>query len=150
MKRHTNTVAAALATTILAIGGTAALAQTSKTFVYPQKGQSQDQQAKDDAECRSWAKGQSGVNPEAPPPPAQAGTHARGTARGAAKGAAVGAAVGAIGGDAGKGAAAGAVVGGAAGRHRSKTEQQAQQAAASDSFQRAFGACMEARGYSVK
>jgi OmpA family protein len=150
MKRYTNRVSAAVATTILAIGCTAALAQTSKTFVYPQKGQSADQQAKDEAECRTSAKGQSGVNPDAAPAPAQVGSHARGAAGGAAKGAAAGAAVGAIAGDAGKGAAAGAVVGGVAGRRQSKKGQQAQQAEATDSFQRAFGACMEARGYSVK
>jgi OmpA family protein len=150
MKRYMHRVALALATAMLAIGSTAAVAQSTKTFVYPQKGQSPDQQAKDEAECRTWAKGQSGVNPDAPPPPAQVGSHARGTAGGAAKGAAVGAAVGAIGGDAGKGAAAGAVVGGVSGRRKSKAGQQAQQAEASDSFARAFGACMEARGYSVK
>jgi hypothetical protein len=56
----------------------------------------------------------------------------------------------AIGGDAGKGAAAGAVVGGVAGRRGSKVAQRGQQAEASDSFLRAFAACMEARGYSVK
>src|SRR5213078_780395 len=77
-------------------------------FVYPQKGQSAEQQNKDSYECYGWAKSQSGVDPGAPPPPAQAGQHARGAVGGAARGAALGAAVGAIGGDAGKGAAAGA------------------------------------------
>jgi hypothetical protein len=150
MEHYTKRVAAALATTILVIGATVALAQTTKTYVYPQKGQSKDQQSKDEAECRTWAKEQSGVNPDAAPTPAQLGSHARGAAGGAARGAAGGAAVGAIAGDAGKGAAAGAVVGGVAGRRRSKKEQQTQQAASSDSFLRAFAACMEARGYSVK
>ena len=150
MDHYRKRLAAALATTILAIGVTAALAQTAKTFVYPQKGQSKSQQSKDEGECRTWAKEQSGVNPDVPPTPAQLGSHARGAAGGAARGAGVGAAVGAIGGDAGKGAAAGAVVGGVAGRRRSKAGQQAQQAEASDSFLRAFAACMEARGYAVK
>jgi hypothetical protein len=91
---------------------------------------------------------------------------------GAARGAAGGAAIGAIAGDAGKGAAIGSVAGtmqgGAA--QRSANAQSQQQAAAKavaaqkeaaaqakaahaeglDTFQRAFGACMDARGYSVK
>ena len=150
MERYTKGMAAALASTILAFGVTTALAQTSKTYVYPQKGQSQSQQSKDEGECRAWAKEQSGVNPDVAPTPEQLGSHARGTAGGAARGAAAGAAVGAIAGDAGKGAAAGAVVGGVAGRRRSKAGKQMQQAESGNSFLRAFAACMEARGYSVK
>ena len=93
-------------------------------------------------------------------------------AAGAARGAAGGAAIGAIGGSAGKGAGAGAVAGtmrgGAA--QRSANAQSQQKAAAQakaklekeheqdilahkeglDTFQRAFSACMDARGYSVK
>jgi hypothetical protein len=95
-----------------------------------------------------------------------------GRARGAARGAAGGAAVGAIAGDAGKGAGAGAVVGTMKGgsQQRQANAQSQQQAAAQtaaaqkkaeeemlrqhkegiDTFQRAFAACMDARGYSVK
>lgn len=95
-----------------------------------------------------------------------------GRARGAARGAAGGAAVGAIAGDAGKGAAAGAVVGtmkggmqqrqaGAAAQKQAAANTAAQQqkeaeqmkaahAEGLDTFQRAFAACMDARGYSVK
>ena len=96
-----------------------------------------------------------------------------GRARGAARGAAGGAAIGAIsGGDAGTGAAAGAVGGtvrgGIAQRRANKAAQQqaAQQTAQKqqqqeaqakaqsqqrmDTFRRAFSACMDARGYSVK
>jgi hypothetical protein len=125
-----------------------ALAQGA--YVYPKKGQSQQQQDTDTAECTRWAKAQSGVDPNAPQQPAPPGAHARGTARGAAKGAALGAAVGAIGGNAGKGAGAGAVVGGVAGRRRSKSAEQAGQAEQANSYQRAFAACMDGRGYSVK
>ena len=119
-------------------------------YVYPQKGQSQQQQDIDTAECNRWAKGQTGVDPNAAPPPDQMGEHAGGTVRGAGRGAALGAAVGAIAGDAGKGAAAGAAVGGVRGRRQSKRGKQEAQAQAGSNFQRAFGACMEARGYSVK
>jgi len=119
-------------------------------FVYPQKGQSAEQQNKDSNECYGWAKAQSGVDPGAPPPPAKPGQHARGTAGGAARGAAGGAAIGAIAGDAGKGAAAGAVVGGVRGRRGSKAAQQQQQADTRNAYDRAFGACMEGRGYTVR
>ena len=118
-------------------------------FVYPQRGQSTEQQNTDSYECYGWAKSQSGVDPGAPPP-AQAGQHARGAVGGAARGAALGAAVGAIGGDAGKGAAAGAVVGGVGGRRRSVAAQQQQQQATRSAYDRAFAACMEGRGYTVR
>jgi hypothetical protein len=132
----------------LVLAGGQVLAQ--QLFVYPQKGQSQQQQDIDTAECTRWAKGQSGIDPNAPKQQEQVGTHARGTAGGAAKGAAVGAAVGAIGGNAGKGAAAGAVVGGVAGRRGSKRNMQAAEADTTNTYQRAFAACMEGRGYTVK
>jgi hypothetical protein len=122
-------------------------AQTEpKVFVAPNKGQSKDQQNKDTAECKQTA------TEQAPPAqaPTGAGTHARGTAGGAAKGAAAGAALGAIGGNAGKGAAAGAAVGGVAGRRKSKKGQEQAQASAQNDWVRAFSACMESRGYTVK
>jgi hypothetical protein len=133
--------------TVFALAG---MASAQQVFVYPQKGQSQRQQDIDTAECTRWAKQQSGIDPNAPKQPDQVGTHARGAAGGAAKGAAVGAAVGAIGGDAGKGAAAGAVVGGVGGRRRSKQAKQAAEAETTNTYQRAFAACMDGRGYSVK
>jgi hypothetical protein len=128
----------------------AAPAWAQQVFVYPQKGQSQQQQDIDTGECTRWAKQNSGVDPNAPKQQEGLGSNARGTAGGAAKGAAVGAAVGAIGGNAGKGAAAGAVVGGVAGRRGSKRGKQAAEAETTNTYQRAFGACMEGRGYSVK
>jgi hypothetical protein len=91
---------------------------------------------------------------------------------GAARGAAGGAAIGAIAGDAGKGAGAGAVAGTMRGgmqqrqANAASQKQAAAQTAAKqqkeeealkaahaqglDTFQRAFEACMDARGYSVK
>jgi hypothetical protein len=125
-------------------------AMAAGLFVYPQRGQSPEQQNKDSYECYGWAKSQSGVDPGAPPPPAAAGQHARGAVGGAARGAAVGAAVGAIGGNAGKGAAAGAVVGGVRGRRRSMAVQQEQQQETRSAYDRAFAACMEGRGYTVR
>ena len=117
-----------------------------RIYVSPSKGQTKAQQDSDTAACKQWATQQA--------PPSQAptgpGTHGRGVVRGGARGAAVGAAGGAIGGDAGKGAAIGAVVGGAVGRHRSKQQQQAAQAQGQNDWSRAFAACMDSRGYSVR
>lgn len=118
----------------------------------------------DEIACYKWAKEQTGVDPINPPQvqAEQVDKSADGTAVvGAAKGAAAGAAIGAIAGDAGKGAAIGAVTGGLAGRRAKKygdaveQEQNNQQAAATekalmDSFNKAFSACMEGKGYTVK
>jgi len=128
---------------------------------YPSKGQSAQQQNKDEGECYAWAKQQTGIDPVAvaSAPTQQSGPAVGGgeRARGAARGAAGGAAIGAIAGDAGKGAAAGAVVGTMAGgrqarQNRRAQEDQAEQAKAGtlQQFNKAFGACMEGRGYVVK
>jgi hypothetical protein len=81
--------------------------------------------------------------------------------RRSARGAAGGGAIGAIAGDAGKGAAIGALVGGVRGR-RSKIvgdemQQQANNQAAAEKseeflndYKKAFSACMEGKGYTVK
>ena len=138
---------------VLAVGAivvSANQAVAAGPYVYPQKGQSAQQQSTDSAECQGWARSQTGANPGAPPPPAQPGGHARGTTGGAARGAAGGAALGAIAGDAGKGAAAGAVVGGVRGRRGSKAAQQQQQQETQSAYDRAFSACMEGRGYTVR
>ena len=150
---------------ILMIGG---IAFAQEVIIYPAKGQGPEQLEKDKYECYGWAKGQTGFDPmlvpqaSTPPPPKQAPKG--GVVRGAAGGAAVGAAVGAIGGDAGKGAAMGAAGGGLVGgmrradqsRQQAASEQQwAQQQSAEynqkrSSYNRAYGACLEGRGYTVK
>ena len=128
---------------------------------YPSKGQSAQQQSKDEGECYAWAKQQTGIDPVAvaSAPTQQSGPATGGgeRVRGAARGAAGGAAIGAIAGDAGKGAAAGAVVGTMAGgrqarKNKAAQEQQAEQAKAGtlQQFNKAFSACMEGRGYLVK
>ena len=120
---------------------------------------------KDKSECYSWAKQQTGFDPmqagsgSQPPPPAQPSGGER--LRGAARGAAVGAVVGEIANDdAGKGAAAGAaggaMIGGMQkrGKQRQQAQAQQQQSAAvsqkQNDYNRAFGACLEGRGYTVK
>jgi hypothetical protein len=65
----------------------------------------------------------------------------------------VGAVGGAIGGNAGKGAAIGAATGALVGgvrRNDQRRAAEAQQAQASDAYGRAYAACLEGRGYTVK
>ena len=147
----------ALAATALLISPTHA-----QQYAYPAKGQSADQQKKDEAECGKWATGQTGYDPAKPPQQAAASkpaTTATGTTPGAgARGAARGAVVGeVVGGDAGAGAAAGA----AAGRAQSRRQNQAQeqqaaagqqhaQSSANAAWAKARGACLEGKGYTVK
>lgn len=123
----------------------------SNVFVYPQRGQSSVQQAEDETACRTWAQQQQSST--ASTPQGQAGPDGT-RVRGAARGAAAGATIGAISGDAGKGAAIGAAGGGmAAGmrrRQQRRLEHDQQAQAKEDALNRAFAACMEARGYSVK
>jgi outer membrane lipoprotein SlyB len=134
-----------------------------KLYVYPAKGQSKQQQKKDEFECYQWAQEQSGIDPLNLPQieaPVQSGPTG-GAVVGAAKGAAAGAAIGAISGDAGKGAAIGATAGAMAGRRAGKQAQaqQNQQAQASatateqemkNSFNKAFSVCIEGKGYTIK
>ncbi len=133
-------------------------------FVYPAKGQTPQQQQGEEAECYGWARQQTGIDPLAPPPaPQQAQSSGPdGSAiKGGAKGAAVGTAIGAIAGDTGEGAAIGAVAGAVHGRRQAKKQKQAQQQQAQQqaqaqaahtqqTFNKAFGACLEGKGYSVK
>ncbi|MDE0884667.1 MAG: glycine zipper family protein [Myxococcota bacterium] len=131
-------------------------------FVYPKGDQDSAKQANDTLACYDSAKTRTDIDPEAPPVEAQAAKKPRGGGlRGAARGAAGGAAIGAIVGDAGDGAAVGAAAGAMRGRRAQKKEasqanQAAEQAAATENteiqetFKRAFGACMDARNYSVQ
>ena len=137
-------------------------AAAQQPIVYPAKGQSAQQQSQDEGQCYAWAKQSTGIDPAvvaSSPPPQQTGPAVGGGQRvgGAARGAAGGAAVGAIAGDAGKGAAAGAVVGTMAGGRRARQQQaaqqqqaHAQQQGAIQTYDRAYGACMEGRGYTIK
>jgi len=150
---------------ILMVGG---VAFAQEVIIYPAKGQGPEQLEKDKYECYSWAKQQTGFDPmlvpqaSTPPPPKQAPQG--GVVKGGVRGAAVGAAVGSFSGEAGKGAAMGAAAGGLVGGMR-RADQSRQQAAAEQqwaqqqnaeynqkrsSYNRAYGACLEGRGYTVK
>lgn len=108
-------------------------------YVYPKQGQSQQQMQQDQAECRTWASQQ---------PTASSPSQGPGPLRGAARGALLGGAVGGLTDkDAGDTAAAGAAVGGLGSTMRRRDERRAQ---AQEAPERAFAACMEGRGYSVR
>ncbi len=137
------------------------LSSSLGVVAYPSKGQPAQQQSKDEGECFAWAKQQTGIDPVAvaSAPTQQPGPAAGGgeRVRGAARGAAGGAAIGAIAGDTGKGAGIGAVAGTMAGgrqarKNKEAKQQQAEQAKAGtlQQFNKAFGVCMEGRGYAVK
>lgn len=134
------------------------IAGSLNMYVFPANGQDQETQDKDEYDCYKWAVEQSGIDP-INPPEVQADPNAgSGAVVGtAARGAAAGAAVGAISGSAGKGAAIGATLGAFGGVRRraaaeAGAEQQAtqQEAAMIDSFKKAFTACLEGKGYTVK
>ncbi|NIS78930.1 MAG: hypothetical protein GTO14_01610 [Anaerolineales bacterium] len=144
-----------------------ALAQ--ELIVYPSQGQSQEQMEKDKFECYTWAKQQTGFDPmqipQASQPPPQQEAPQGGAVRGAARGAAVGTVVGGIaGGEWGKGAAAGAAGGALLGGMRRQDQRRQQQQAQKqweeqqvaeytqkrNAYDRAYSACLEGKGYTVK
>ena len=141
--------------------GQESISSSLGVIVYPAKDQTAQQQNKDEGECYSWAKQQTGIDPiaVANTPTQQSGAAVGGGERvsGAARGALGGLAIGAITGDEGEGAAVGAIAGGMLGgrkarQNKSSREQQAQQSKNSSmqQFNKGFGVCMEAKDYVVK
>jgi len=142
---------------------------SAEMIIFPANGQSNEQLEKDKFDCYQWAKQQSGFDPMAPqqtgtaPPSPQA--RSGGVVKGAARGALVGVTVGAItnnskGRSAGAGAAAGALIAGMRNRDQAKQQQQAEEqrvqqeagqyAQNRDTYNRAYSACLEGKGYTVK
>lgn len=133
-------------------------------YIFPSNNQDEETQEADIALCYKWAMEQTNYDPLNPPvvEAAPVDTTPDGAAvKGAAVGAAGGAAIGAVTGDPGEGAAIGAIVGGLRGRMAKRgaevaQEQSNNQAAANYSaellndYKKAFTACMEGKGYTVK
>lgn len=156
--RYTACIAVVIAVLAGSGGGTVS---AQDVIVYPNMGQSPKVMERDKYECYEWAKDQTGFDPmqtptaTAPPPSGKGGA-----VKGAAGGAAVGATAGAIAGDAGKGAAIGAASGGIIGAARKRRSQKAQEQYAQQQatayeqrrgeYNRAWGACMTGRNYTVK
>ena len=133
----------------------------AELYVFPGKGQSEQQTEQDKFSCYGWAKNQTGFDPMNPPQ-VQAGAPQPGPGilGGAARGAAGGAIIGAIAGDAGKGAAIGAAAGGIARGFRNRNQRNRQQAQQQQQasqinqmrsdYDRAYSVCLEAKGYTVR
>lgn len=154
------------------IGAThAQTAVATGPVIYPAKGQSPRQQDQDRYQCHDWSRGQSGFDPTQPAPatsaaaqtaPPNQGSASKDATGSMARGALGGAAVAELGQhDPGRGAAIGVVGTSLIGRVKAQQALQAQQQQAAKSqqatrgpqqalYERAFGACMEARGYTVK
>jgi hypothetical protein len=117
-------------------------------MIYPKDGQDKEQQELDEFQCYRWARDETGFDPmevptatEAPP---QQEAKKGGVGRGAVRGAAVGGII--DGSDGAKtGAAAGALVGG-----MRRSEQAQIYAQNRNNYDRAYAACLDARGYTVR
>jgi len=141
--------------------------------VFPAQGQSAEQKEQDKFACYSWAKEQTGFDPmqmptASSPPPSEAKKSVGGSAlKGGVAGGAAGAIIGGIAGGrkgARKGAAIGGLSGGALGGMRSSRQNQQvdqqrrqwEQQQANQYMQqrnthnRAYSACLEGKGYTVK
>lgn len=153
----------AISAVLLAAVAWSGLALAQELFVYPNEGQGKEQQEADEFQCYGWARDETGFDPMAAPtatapPPAQEAPKG-GVGRGAVRGAAVGAII-----DGSDGAKTGALAGGAIGgmrradqnRQQAQKQQQweqeqvAQYEQGRNSYNRAYAACLEARGYTVR
>jgi hypothetical protein len=165
MKKRTQHLIFALSALGILLGAEA----YAQPYIYPGKGQSQEQQDRDKYECHNWAMQQTGFDPTAPsyattPPPPKREAPQGGLLQGGARGAALGAVGGAIAGNPGKGAAIGAATGAMVGGMRRsdqlrREDQQQRDVAAQGgapstqgraNYERAQRACLEGRGYTVQ
>lgn len=155
-----------IATAMLLTLGSAQAQQVADVFVFPNDGQDQDQQDLDTLQCQRWARENTGFDPSqrptasSAPPPDESSSVGGGAARGAVLGAAAGAIIGGSSSDVGRGAAAGGLLGGARSNRRNRENDQRQQQWEQQqmaeynrnrsNWNRAFAACMEGRGYTVR
>jgi hypothetical protein len=139
-------------------------AMANDLIVFPANDQTPEQMEQDKYSCYGWAKGQTGFDPMAVPtastPPPSQQKKSGGVARGALGGAALGLIIGDSGSSAARGAAAGGLMGGVRqGSANSATEQKTKEwerqetnkyINARNQYNRAYGACLEGKGYTVK
>ena len=145
------------------LGVAAGPAAAQDLMIYPKDGQDKDQQEQDEFQCYRWSRDETGFDPMVVPTataaPPQQEAKKGGVGRGAVRGAAVGGII--DGSDGAKtGAAAGALVGGMRRSSQNRSEAQAQAqweqeqaqiyAQNRNNYNRAFAACLEGRGYTVR
>jgi len=133
-------------------------------MIFPNSGQSAEQQEQDKFQCYSWAKGESGFDPMAPPtatePPPQEQAPKGGAGKNLVRGAAVGGIIGDSSKSAKRGAGASAVTGGMrrqdqknkeeAARQQWERDQQRIYAEKRNRYNRAYSACLEGKDYTVR
>ena len=149
-------LAVVLFTAMLFLGSFYGFAQD--LYVYPAKGQSQEQQDKDEWQCHKWAVEQSGVDPVdlAQDDYTDKSYKRWGFLPGAVAGGALGAIGGTIAKDTGKGAAIGAAIGGILGQAsrdrgiQDYQDQQNEKKRLMREYNRAYESCIVGRGYTVK
>jgi hypothetical protein len=132
-------------------------APAQDVYAYPSSGQTEEETARDKEQCHAWAVGQTGVDPEKL---AAETAPSAGATGGGLGGAGLGAARGAMSGDAAGGAVRGVGVGRLihAVRARRQMEEQHESAPGPhqerqmqlQKYDRAFGACLTGRGYTVQ
>ncbi len=134
----------------------------AEMYVYPAKGQSKDQQSKDEYACHQWAVERTGFDPtkQQPVSPGKSSSGGGEVVKKGALGALVGLGIGSLAGEAGAGAAIGAGAGALFGglqRHDKNKQQEASQQqvqanrqAMMNKYNKAKQACLEAKGYTVK
>jgi len=141
---------------------------TQELIVFPAKGQSDEQMDKDKYDCYNWAKKETGFDPMQVPtasaPPPKTPESKASVGRGAVGGALLGTAVGALTGNAAKGAIIGTAGGAAVGGTRKNAAENKQEKATQEwadeqtteysqkrsKYDRAYSACLEGKGYTVK
>ena len=142
----------------------AATSMADELMIFPNIDQSPEQQEQDKFACYSWAKGESGFDPMAPPtatePPPQQTAKKGGIGRGLVRGAAVGQIVGGDSKSTRRGAAAGAAVGGMRRQDQKRKEEAARQQWEQEQvriytenrnrYNRAYAACLEGKNYTVR
>jgi hypothetical protein len=147
--------------TILLAGVGSSSRAAEEFYVYPAKGQSEKQQARDQQECHDWAVKQTGVDPVklAEQTPETQTSSRGGLLKGAAGGAGLGALRGTVGGEPGEMAGRGAAMGGIFAAIRARRAMQEEHDAHMQTHQdreaqlvkydRAYKVCLSGRGYAV-
>lgn len=135
-------------------------ASAQDVFVYPARNQPPEQMTRDKEECHDWSVQQTGVDPvkmaaeaQAPPKSGGGGGGLSGAAMGAARGAISG---GDIGASAMQGVGIGRLVHAVRARRQmeeqkdNQAKEQQERQAQLQKYDRAFGACLTGRGYTVQ
>ena len=137
-----------------------ASAAIAEPVAYPAKGQSSDQQNRDEYECHQSAQNETGVDPVALAEQATGSSKSGSDGRSGVGSGLTGAGIGAASGDAGEGALHGAGMGRLLSviRSRRQVEKQKEEASTKNTelqaqlqkYDQAYSACLTGRGYTVK